>query len=132
MFEALKILSSEQRAAAINPNHPINDRLRESLKEEDEQLRMIKERAELQAMSNEELESYEQSLLALWTPRIALENQIDRLSMEYKGQLEIFNKLKSPDAPENSRLKNSVYSLKERIIILEKKLDDLIQNIKLD
>ncbi len=132
MFEALKILSSEQRAAAINPTHPINDRLRENLKEEDEQLRMIKERAELQAMSNEELESYEQSLLALWTPRIALENQIDRLSMEYKGQLEIFNKLKSPDAPENSRLKNSVYSLKERIIILEKKLDDLIQNIKLD
>ena len=132
MFETLKALSSEQRAAATNPSHTINDRLRESLKEEDEQLRMIKERAELQAMSNEELESYEQSLLALWTPRIALENQIDRLSMEYKGQLEIFNKLKSPDAPENSRLKNSVYSLKERIIILEKKLDDLIQNIKLD
>ena len=132
MFEMLKTLSSEQRAAARNPNHPINDRLRKSLKEDDEQLRMIKERAELQAMSNEELESYEQSLLALWTPRIALENQIDRLSMEYKGQLEIFNKLKSPDAPENSRLKNSVYSLKERIIILEKKLDDLIQNIKLD
>ena len=47
-------------------------------------------------MSNEELESYEQSLLALWTPRIALENQIDRLSTEYKGQLEIFNKTKKP------------------------------------
>ena len=57
---------------------------------------MIKKRSELQAMSNEELESYEQSLLALWTPRIALENQIDRLSTEYKGQLEIFNKLKKP------------------------------------
>ena len=28
MFEALKALSSEQRAAATNPNHPINDRLR--------------------------------------------------------------------------------------------------------
>ena len=126
MFEMLKTLSSEQRAAARNPNHPINDRLRKSLKEDDEQLRMIKERAELQAMSNEELESYEQSLLALWTPRIALENQIDRLSMEYKGQLEIFNKLKSPDAPENSRLKSSVYSLKEKIVILEKRLDDLI------
>ena len=37
--------------------------------------------------------------------KIALENQIDRLSTEYKGQLEIFNKLKSPDALENSRLK---------------------------
>lgn len=132
MFETLKTLSSEQRAAARNPNHPINDRLRKSLKEEDEQLRMIKERAELQSMSNEELESYEQSLLALWTPRIALENQIDRLSMEYKGQLEIFNKLKSPYAPENSRLKSSVYSLKEKILVLEKRLDDLIQNIKLD
>ena len=132
IFETLKTLSSEQRAAARNPNHPINDRLRKSLKEEDEQLRMIKERAELQSMSNEELESYEQSLLALWTPRIALENQIDRLSMEYKGQLEIFNKLKSPDAPESSRLKSSVYSLKEKILILEKRLDDLIQNIKLD
>ena len=77
----------------------------ESLNEEDERLKMIKKRSELQAMSNEELESYEQSLLALWTPRIALENQIDRLSTEYKGQLEIFNKLKSPDALENSRLK---------------------------
>ena len=42
MFEMLKTLSSEQRAAARNPNHPINDRLRKSLKEDDEQLRMIK------------------------------------------------------------------------------------------
>ena len=132
MFEALKALSSEQRAAATNPNHPINDRLRESLNEEDERLKMIKKRSELQAMSNEELESYEQSLLALWTPRIALENQIDWLSTEYKGQLEIFNILKSPDALENSRLKSSVYSLKEKILILEKRLDDLIQNIKLN
>ena len=41
MFEALKALSSEQRAAATNPSHTINDRLRESLKEEDELLRMI-------------------------------------------------------------------------------------------
>ena len=98
--------------------------MRESLKEEDERLKMIKKRAELQAMSNEELESYEQSLLALWTPRIALENQIDRLSTEYKGQLEIFNQLKSPDAPENSRLKDSIYSLKYRIENLK---DDLIK-----
>ena len=113
MFEALKALSSEQRAAATNPNHQ-SMTVYESLNEEDERLKMIKKRSELQAMSNEELESYEQSLLALWTPRIALENQIDRLSTEYKGQLEIFNKLKSPDALENSRLKSSVYSLKEK------------------
>ena len=132
MFEALKALSSEQRAAATNPNHPINDRLRESLNEEDERLKMIKKRSELQAMSNEELESYEQSLLALWTPRIALENQIDRLSTEYTGQLEIFNKLKNPDAPENSRLKDSILSLKYRIEDLKDKLDDLIQNSRLN
>ena len=126
MFEALKALSSEQRAAATNPNHPINDRLRESLNEEDERLKMIKKRSELQAMSNEELESYEQSLLALWTPRIALENQIDRLSTEYTGQLEIFRKLKNPDAPENKRLKDSILSLKYRIEDLENRLNDLI------
>ena len=127
MFETLKALSSEQRAAATNPNHPINDRLRESLNEEDERLKMIKKRSELQAMSNEELESYEQSLLALWTPRIALENQIDRLSTERTGQLEIFNKLKNPDAPENSRLKDSILSLKYKIEDLEGKLDRLTQ-----
>jgi hypothetical protein len=71
MFETLKALSSEQRAAATNPSHTINDRLRESLKEEDELLRMIK-RAELEAMSVEELEAYEQSLLALWTQELRL------------------------------------------------------------
>jgi hypothetical protein len=127
MFETLKALSSEQRAAATNPSHTINDRLRESLKEEDELLRMIKKRAELEAMSVEELEAYEQSLLALWTPRIALENQIDRLSTERTGQLEIFNKLKNPDAPENSRLKDSILSLKYKIEDLEGKLDRLTQ-----
>ena len=132
MLETLKALSSEQRAAATNSSHTINDRLRESLKEEDELLRMIKKRAELEAMSVEELEAYEQSLLALWTPRIALENQIDRLSTERTGQLEIFNKLKNPDAPENSRLKDSILSLKYRIEDLEDKLDDLIQNSRLN
>ena len=73
-----------------------------------------------------------ESLLALWTPRIALENQIDRLSTEYTGQLEIFNKLKNPDAPENSRLKDSILSLKYRIEDLKDKLDDLIQNSRLN
>ena len=47
----------------------------------------MKTRAELIAMTDQELEEYEQSLLAQWTPRIALENQIDRLSTEHKGQL---------------------------------------------
>lgn len=47
----------------------------------------MKTRAELIAMTDQELETYEQSLLAQWTPRMALENQIDRLSTERKGQL---------------------------------------------
>ena len=72
----------------------------------------MKTRTELIAMTDQELEAYEQSLLALWTPRIALENQIDRLSTEYTGQLEIFRKLKNPDAPKNKRLKDSILSLK--------------------
>ena len=54
----------------------------------------MKTRAELIAMTDQELETYEQSLLAQWTPRMALENQIDRLSTERKGQLEIFRKFK--------------------------------------
>jgi hypothetical protein len=72
----------------------------------------MKTRAELIAMTNQELEEYEQSFLAQWTPKIALENQIDRLSTECTGQLEIFRKLKNPDAPENKRLKDSILSLK--------------------
>ena len=86
----------------------------------------MKTRAELIAMTNQELEEYEQSLLAQWTPKIALENQIDRLSTEYTGQLEIFRKLKNPDAPENKRLKDSILSLKYRIKDLENRLNDLI------
>ncbi len=76
-------------------------------------------------MTNQELEDYEQSLLALWTPQIACENQIDRLSTELKGQLEIFNQLKNQDAPQNSRLKISIQSLKKRINDLNDKLDKL-------
>ena len=86
----------------------------------------MKTRAELIAMTDQELEAYEQSLLAQWTPRMALENQIDRLSTERKGQLEIFRKLKNPNAPENSRLKDSIFSLKYKIEDLKNKLDDLI------
>ena len=86
----------------------------------------MKTRAELIAMTDQELETYEQSLLAQWTPRMALENQIDRLSTERKGQLEIFRKLKNPNAPENSRLKDSIFSLKYKIDDLKNKLDDLI------
>jgi capsule polysaccharide export protein KpsE/RkpR len=81
----------------------------------------MKTRAELIAMTDQELETYEQSLLAQWTPRMALENQIDRLSTELKGQLEIFNRLRTPDAPQNSRLKTSIQSLERRI-------ENLIQN----
>ena len=88
----------------------------------------MKTRAELIAMTDQELEAYEQSLLALWTPKIALENQIDRLSTECTGQLEIFRKLKDPNALENKRLKDSILSLKYKIEDLEDKLDDLIQN----
>ena len=88
----------------------------------------MKTRAQLIAMTNQELEEYEQSLLAQWTPKIALENQIDRLSTECTGQLEIFRKLKDPNALENKRLKDSILSLKYKIEDLEDKLDDLIQN----
>ena len=88
----------------------------------------MKTRDELVAMTDQELEAYEQSLLALWTPRIALENQIDRLSTECKGQLEIFRKLRNPNAPENKRLKDSILSLKDRVKDLEDELDDLIQD----
>ena len=87
----------------------------------------MKTRAELIAMTNQELEEYEQSLLAQWTPRIALENQIDRLSTECKGQLEIFRKLRNPNAPENKRLKDSILSMKDRIKVLEDKLDLLVE-----
>jgi hypothetical protein len=87
----------------------------------------MKTRDELVAMTDQELEAYEQSLLALWTPRIALENQIDRLSTECKGQLEIFRKLRNPNAPENKRLKDSILSMKDRIKVLEDKLDLLVE-----
>ena len=86
----------------------------------------MKTRAELIAMTDQELEEYVQSLLAQWTPRIALENQIVRLSTECTGQLEIFRKLKNPDAPENKRLKDSILSLKYRIKDLENRLHNLI------
>lgn len=92
----------------------------------------MKTRAELIAMTNQELEEYEQSLLAQWTPKIALENQIDRLSTECKGQLEIFRTLKNPDAPKNSRLKDSIFSLKYKIENLEDELDDLIRGNNLN
>nr|WP_227552066.1 hypothetical protein [Acinetobacter baumannii]ALB75419.1 hypothetical protein [Acinetobacter baumannii] len=40
----------------------------------------MKTRAELDAMSHQELKDYEQILLALWTPRMAIESDIERLS----------------------------------------------------
>ena len=91
----------------------------------------MKTRAELIAMTDQELEEYEQSLLAQWTPRIALENQIDRLNTEYTGQLEIFKKLKNPNTPENIRLKGSISSLKYKIENLQNELGNLIQDNRL-
>ena len=72
----------------------------------------MKTRAELDAMSHQELKDYEQSLLALWTPRMAIESDIERLSTHHSELLEVFNQLKNPDAPKNSRLKDSILSLK--------------------
>jgi hypothetical protein len=88
----------------------------------------MRTRAELAAMSCEELKDYEQSLLALWTPRMALESYIGKLRAYRKELLEIFKQLKNPDAPRNERLKNSILSLKDRIEDLEDELDDLIQD----
>lgn len=85
----------------------------------------MKTRAELDAMSAPELKEYEQSLLAQWTPEIALENQIDRLSIELSAQLEIFSKLKYPDDAKNLRLKNSVQALNRKIAELKDQLANL-------
>ena len=38
----------------------------------------MRTRTELDAMSCQELKDYEKSLLALWTPRMALESDIER------------------------------------------------------
>ena len=88
----------------------------------------MRTKAELAAMSCEELKDYEQSLLALWTPRMALESDIERLRTNRSELLEIFNQLKNPDVPENERLKNSILSLNSKIEDLEDELDDLIQD----
>ena len=88
--------------------------------------------AELSSMSCEELKEYEQSLLALWTPRMALESDIERLRTHRSELLEVFNQLKNPDAPINARLKESIISLKDRIEDLEDELDDLIQDERLN
>lgn len=50
----------------------------------------MKTRAELDAMSHQELKDYEQILLALWTPRMAIESDIERLSTNRNELLEIF------------------------------------------
>ena len=42
-FDALKSLMSDQRAGAKDPNHPIHDRLKASLKAEAERLNALKE-----------------------------------------------------------------------------------------
>lgn len=85
---------------------------------------------ELKAMNTLELKEYEESLFTQWNPRTSLENRINKLKEERKGQLQIFNNLKNPDAPINARLKESISSLKYRIEDLEDELDDLIQDIQ--
>lgn len=50
----------------------------------------MRTKAELDAMSHQELKDYEQSLLALWTPRMAIESDIERLSTNRTELLEIF------------------------------------------
>ncbi len=92
----------------------------------------MRTRAELAAMSCEELKDYEQSLLALWTPRMALESDIEKLRTHRKELLDVFKQLKNPDAPGNERLKNSILSLKSKIEDLEDGLDDLIQDERLN
>ena len=81
----------------------------------------MRTKAELAAMSCEELKDYEQSLLALWTPRMALESDIERLRTHRSELLEIFNQLKNPDVPINTHLKDIIEDLKDE-------LDDLIQD----
>ena len=92
----------------------------------------MRTKAELDAMSHQGLKDYEQSLLALWTPRMAIESDIERLSTHHSELLEVFNQLKNPDAPKNSRLKDSILSLKYKIESLEGKLSDLIQENRLN
>ena len=81
----------------------------------------MRTKAELATMSCEELKDYEQSLLALWTPRMALESDIERLRTHRSELLEIFNQLKNPDVPINTHLKDIIEDLKDE-------LDDLIQD----
>ena len=45
-FDVLKSLMSDQRAGAKDPNHPIHDRLKASLKAEAERLKALKEAKE--------------------------------------------------------------------------------------
>lgn len=82
----------------------------------------------LQSMTDQELKQYEQELLAQWTPRIAFEIQIDRLSSQRAELLEIYNKLKNPGGSNNLRLSNSIKSLKYNLESIEDDLDDLIQD----
>jgi hypothetical protein len=79
-------------------------------------------------MTDQELKEYEQELLAQWTPRIALEIQIDRLNSQRAELLEIYNQLKSPADSNSLRLSYSIKSLKYKLESIEDDLDDLIQD----
>lgn len=80
------------------------------------------------AMSNQQRIDYEQELLSQWSPRIALEIQIDILSSQRTELLEIFYKIQNPSSPQNSRLINSIKQLKHKLEDIEDELDDLLQD----
>lgn len=82
----------------------------------------------LREMSNQQRIDYEQELLSQWTPRIALEIQIDSLSSQRTELLEIFYKLQNPSSPQNSKLINSIKQLKHKLEDIEDELDDLLQD----
>lgn len=84
--------------------------------------------AQLEVMSDQELNKYEQELLTKWIPRVALEAQIDRLNSQRSELLEIYHKLKNPRHPQNTRLIHSIKSLKHKLEDFEDELDDLIQD----
>lgn len=85
----------------------------------------------LKKMSDQELKEYEQRLLDQWTPRIALEVQIDKLSSERTELVEVINNLSELKSLKNIRLVQSVINIKYKLENLEDKLDDLIQDSKL-
>ena len=63
------------------------------------------------ALSPQEFKNYKQQLLAQWTPQIALENSIDRVSTDLRELSDFFDRLNNPDSPKHQRLKTSILNL---------------------